>query len=315
MTAAEPGFACAGLEKIIRSFMAQGFELGEGVLRFMAATFGDPTPDTLQGLCGDDSSAERDSLLDLIFFPDPALQIAIEPVLMPQGLTRADVARVGEGLKAEPVTARLRIPGAQAPVAVTMPAFAVDALLTRLNLVWQPAAALAAAIARMDASPLSPGADNDDGQHRLRVRLRNAALGQTPVQVQFLVDFFERLPAGAGDFVDKLDFMLVFMKEHENAGNLYRALMARKKFLFRHLHKDRDAARFAARNNMETLVMTGVRRPYFDAAAAERTLVMIDDIAAAIFGRTEFLEGSPRRVDLGHQTVGPDPQELIRWLS
>ena len=116
-------------------------------------------------------------------------------------------------------------------------------------------------------------------------------------------------------FVDHLHFSLVFLQEHPDAGNLYAALMDRKRFIYRHLLESRRAAERTARSNMETLVMTGVRTPYFNVDHGERTLGMIDRIALAVFGRTETLEGIPREVDLGDRSEGLDPAELIRRLS
>ena len=42
---------------------------------------------------------------------------------------------------------------------------------------------------------------------------------------------------------------------------------------------------------------------------------MIDSIAMAVFGRTECLDGAPRKVDLGNHAEALDPQELIKRLS
>lgn len=303
------------LETVLRRFMADGIALTGDVRNFMTATFGDASAATLRALVSDESSAERDSLLDLAFFPDQALQLAIEPVLARHGLAAEAVALLAERLKTAPVATGLRLPGMAEIVPTIMPAFLVDAFLARLNLAWQPAAALSAVMDRLDTRPLSPTDDREEGRLRLRVHLRNAGLRQTPAQVLFLGDFFERLPLDDEDFVDTLDFMLVFLKEHEGTTHFYQALMDRKKFLFRHLLKNRQMTEWAARTNMETRIMAGVRSSYFDVLAAERALALIDRIAMAVFGRTEWLDGSPRSVDLGNYAETPDPAELVDRLS
>lgn len=305
----------AVLEDALRRYMDGGIALTEDVRRFMEATFGDASVAALRALLSDESSAERDSLLDLVFFPDPSLQIAIEPILANHRLTGADVTLLAEQLKAAPVATHLRIPGTDATVPTAMPAFLIDAFLARLNITWQPAEALNTSMDHLDTRPLSPTGDGKEGRLRLRVLLRNAALRQTPVQVRFLCDFFERLPPEDKGYVDKLTFMLVFMKEHEDSANIYLSLMDRKKFVFQHLLKTRRSVELAARTNMETLIMTGVRTPYFDVPGAERTLVMIDSIAMAVFGRTECLDGTPRKVDLGTYAEALDPEDLIHRLS
>jgi len=307
--------ACDLLEQALRCSMASGVELTDDVRHFMAVTFGDASAATLQTLLADESSAERDSLLDLVFFPDPRLQQALEPVLTEHPPTEAAVGLLAERLKAAPLVAHLRFPETDMALPAAMPVFGVDAFLARLNLAWQPVADLAAAITDLDTRPLSPTGDALQGRNRLRVCLRNAALKQTAVQVRFLCDFFARMPPEDDGFVDKLGFMLVFMNEHEDATNLYQALMDRKKFLFQHLHKARRTAALTDRSNMETLIMTGVRIPHFDIDAAERTLALIDSIAVAVFGRTEWLGGAPREVDLGNADGGLDPATIIRRLS
>jgi hypothetical protein len=303
------------LEAAFRRYMADGIPLTGDVRSFMTATFGDASADTLQTLLSDESSAERDSLLDLVFFPDQALQLAIEPVLERHGLTEEAVRLIAARLKAAPVATGLRLPGVADLVPTVMPAFLVDAFLARLNLTWQPAAVLIELMPHLDTRLLSPTHDREDGRLRLRVHLRNAGLRQTPAQVLFLCDFFERVSFDDKEFVDKLDFMLVFLREHEGATHFYQALMDRKKFLFRHLLKNRQTTEWAARTNMETRIMAGVRPSYFDVHAAERSLALIDRIAMAVFGRTEWLDGSPRSVDLGNYTGAPDPAELVDRLS
>jgi hypothetical protein len=91
--------------------------------------------------------------------------------------------------------------------------------------------------------------------------------------------------------------------------------MDRKKFLFRHLLKNRQTTEWAARTNMETRIMAGVRPSYFDVHAAERSLALIDRIAMAVFGRTEWLDGLTHEVDLGPPETALSPEELIRRLS
>jgi hypothetical protein len=307
--------ARALLDVALRRHLEAGISLSDDVRHFMEATLGDDSVDTLRALLSAESSAEGDSLLDLIFFPEQTLQIALEPILERHSLGEEDIAALAEGLKRVPLSTHLKMPGTEVTLPVLMPAFVVDAFVARLNLSWQPAEALQAVLVKADACPLSPTGESRDGRMRLRVALRNAAIRQTPVQIRFLCDFFARRSFADPEFVDQLTFMLVFMHEHENSTNIYQALMARKKFLVRHLMMTRRSAAFAARNNMETLMMTGVRRPHFDVAAAQATLDLIDAIALAVFGRSERFDDAPRQVVLGDGAESMSPEELMKRLS
>ena len=110
MTVAPPS-AWSLLEGALRRYMAGGIVLTEDTRGFMEATFGEASVAVLQALLSDASSAERDSLLDLVFFPDPSLQVAIEPVLEEHRLSQDDVSLLAAQLKAVPVVTRLRISG------------------------------------------------------------------------------------------------------------------------------------------------------------------------------------------------------------
>jgi len=311
----EPPAPIRPLEGAIRAALAAGIELTEPVRRYMEGTVGDASPAALQTLLADDSNAERDSLLDLLFFPDLTLQTAIEPILERYPPTAVDVDRLAARFKTENPAVRFLYPGSQAPVAATLPTSGVDAFLNRLNLTWQFASPVGEALDGVDSRILSRQNAPADDCIRLRVWMRNAALRQTPVQIRFLCDFMAWVPCDDQAFVDQLRFSLVFLNEHEDAANLYEALMNRKKFIFRHLLNARRSAERTARSNMETLIMTGVRTPHFDIARGERTLAMIDSIAMAVYGRTEPLEDVLRDVDLSEHTEGMDPEELIRRLS
>ena len=315
MTSAAPPSPPSLVEDALRRILAEGILLTEDVLGFMEATFGDASPDVLQAQLNDESDAERDALLDLIFFPDHALQMTIEPILENHIMTEANVALLARRCKAKPIATRLCFPGLEDAIQTHLSASGVDAFLNRLHLTWQPVPALDTALDRLDTRPLSPRGDLCEGRHLLRIWLRDAALRQTPVQVRFLSDFFDALPLDGEAFVDQLHFSLVFLKEHEDAENLYEALMARKRFIFRHLLKARRSEEMVAHSNMETLMMTGVRSPYFDVAQGQKTLAMIDTIALAVYGRTEMMEEALRDEDLGDRAETLDPGELIRRLS
>jgi hypothetical protein len=314
MTPTEHALRPSLMEETLRRNLASGIELSEQVRFFMTATFGDASPASLQSLLAEESGAERDSLLDLLYFPERSLQEAIEPLLEAQPMAEADVARLARRFKADPPNTIFLFPGTRIRTVYAMPRFVADAFLNRLNLVWRPAATLAAVLARTDARPLSPSGDPSQGRYRLRVWLRDAALRQTPVQIRFLCEFLERSDID-DTFVDQLRFILVFMKEHEDAADLYEALMKRKKFIFQHLLKARRAAAVMARSNMEIQMMTGVRSPHFDIDQGEQILRLIDRIAVAVFGRTEVLDGALREEELGDQAETLDPSEVIRRLS
>ncbi len=278
------------VEARIRALFREGLPLTAEVCQHIEATLGAADPDTVADLLHGAEESERDTLLELVFFPDTAFQNRLETVLAGGGLTTEDRARLAARLKAAPPAAILVFPDDPQQLGCDLPNEGVDAFLTRLNLTWSIAPRLLDALAQWDQRPADTGGADVPA---LIVKLRNAALQQTPVQIRLLMDFLERMPANHDRWKTCFDFLLSFLSEHEDTLNFYRALMARKLFLVRHLIKARQQAEALARSNMETLSMTGFRVAHFDTAAAEQALGCIDAIALAVYGRTEHFDDAP----------------------
>ncbi|MDJ0876070.1 MAG: hypothetical protein QNJ02_12415, partial [Desulfobacterales bacterium] len=190
-----------------------------------------------------------------------------------------------------------------------LPRAGVKPFLARLRLGWSIDARLRKALDQYAVRQGGAGADPG----LLKVKLRNAGLQQTAGQVGLLVDFLERMPPDDGRWNACFDFLMAFLPEHGDTHNFFRALMARKMYLLRHLAKARRQAEQMSRSNMETLSATGFRAAYFDTAAAEQALGYIDAIALAVYGRTEQFDGTPVSTDLG--TMGAaDIEGVVRRL-
>ena len=67
-------------EKII-AILQNGLTLGEDTQHFIDSTFSNPSVSELEEILQDDSNCERDSLLELLFFPDESLQLQFEPLI------------------------------------------------------------------------------------------------------------------------------------------------------------------------------------------------------------------------------------------
>ena len=299
------------VEAKIRALFRKGLPLTDDVCQYIEATLGAAEPGVLADLLAGPDESERDTLLELVFFPDQGFQRRLEKVLAGGGLSTADRSRLAARLKAEPARARLLLPGHPQKLASQLPMDGVDAFLTRLNLTWSLEAHLREALDLWSARHGGEGAT--DGCH-LIVKLRNADLRQTPGQLGLLKDFLQQMPPTDPRWGACFDFLMAFLSEHGDVTNLYRALMDRKMFLVHHLIKARRNAETISRSNMETLSMSGFRAAHFDTAAAEEALGCIDAIALAVYGRTEYFDDAPVSMDLGRVGEAGDIEGIVRRL-
>ena len=297
------------VEAKIRALFREGLPITSDVVAYIEATLGSADPLIVADLLDRPGESDSDTLLELVFFPDADFQGGLETVLMGGGLEANDRSCLAERLVDVPAWARLVFPSCPRQLGCRLPSAGVAPFLARLRLGWSIDGVLREALDQWSARRGEAGADPG----LLKVKLRNAGLQQTSAQVRLLVDFLERMPPDEGRWDACFDFLMAFLPEHRDTRNFYRALMARKMYLLRHLAKARRQAERMSRSNMETLSATGFRAAYFDTVAAEQALGCIDAIALAVYGRTEHFDGTPVSMDLG--TMGAaDIEGVVRRL-
>ncbi len=303
MTQHECGIKEELLDRIADA-LNRGGDLSEATLDYIERALFPPQPDLLAAFLLNDADSERDTLLDLIFYPDQPLQIDLEPLLENARLSKAEARDLCARLIDRTIHAPIRMPGGEPLIRIRVPAFVKSRYLDRLNITWQLDARLAAAIGRHVASVRQPW---------LKVRLRNAGLGCAPDQVTFLGRFFERMPDDDPDFEQCLDLVLSMMPKSEAAIDPYALLVAHKRSCLRHLQQVRRFESLLRRSNMETLMLQGVRAPHASAEALSNAMRLVDRICWHLFGRIDAID-LPRESPVRHIEDLDDTDALFRSL-
>ena len=87
-----------------------GGRLSKEVLGYIETSLFSPDPESLAVFLVDDDNCERDSLLDLIFFPDHDLQIEIEPLLESRIFSHEDEEDLDHLLAGQTISAPIHMP-------------------------------------------------------------------------------------------------------------------------------------------------------------------------------------------------------------
>jgi hypothetical protein len=104
-----PNRDCEQISAILKDFFDAGIEIGADILFFAESTYG-VFAEELENVLYDRDSEEREVLLGLIFFPDHALRIGIEPLVGDEVFSRADEAGLIERLVSQVKSVTLRLP-------------------------------------------------------------------------------------------------------------------------------------------------------------------------------------------------------------
>jgi hypothetical protein len=297
---------CARLAAEIRKILGNGITLSSDVIHYIDSTFSNPSIEELQTLLYDDSNCEKDSLMELLFFPDESMQLQLEELLENLQLHRADENTVRDLICRKPLPIVFRFPGKSETLTLLLPQEVAPVLISRLHIAKHLDCKLRDAINDRTASR---------DCKRYKVKIRNSRFSLNENTIQFLCDFFEKLESESHDFNDCLDFAISLLDEIDEDTEIYGALMAKKKFYLRSLAKAKQLETQLQKKNLETLLLEGKRIILVDQADARKKMLIIDRISRAVYGKTEYFEEFYSGDDHMEIRSDQDIQDIIKKLS
>ncbi len=288
----------------ISEFFVNGIVLNEFTLRFMESTFGKATAAHLEAVIQDEKNCEKDSLLELIFFPDEMCQVQLEDLLTLERFT--DQEPVIQQLEERMNAVEICFPKEVKTVRVDFTRDLAEQLVSRLRICNNPDQELERSV-RENLHPEQVG--------RVLVRIRNADLPKSPHIIRFLCDFFSKMDSDRKDFFQHVDFLMTFTSALNETMDIFNALMERKKACMQAIQKAAAYEKQLARYNMEVMILKGDRNPCINIEEAEKTVEIINRVSFSLFGQSDDSETALQKVDLGECHPGEDLQKVIRLLS
>ncbi len=265
----------------IEAIFCRGFILNSDVSDFIDSTFSMPSFNELKEIISDDANCERDSLVELIFFPDKSIQIQLEDFLCVSDFEKKDEEKIVRLLVSKRVEAKIVSPGEDRFFSIEVPASAVKQFVTRLNISIMTDARLLETISRHVIREL---------QIPVRVSLRHTRFEYNETIITFMCSFFRKMISDEKSFISCLEFVLAWLDELKGDNDIHHSLMKKKRVLNSSLMKARRFETQLEKNNIETLMLKGVRNPCINTKEVLQTLSIIDRISMAVFGRTEYFE-------------------------
>ena len=295
---------CNQLANEIRKILGNGITLSSGVIHYIDSTFSNPTTTELQTLLYDDSNCEKDSLTELLLFPDETMQLQLEAQLERLRFQETDEKSVLDNLLQEPLQVTLRFPEDRGSFHLMVTADMARQFIARLNI-----------SKHLNPDLLEVLNHYENISNRIKVKMRNSRFAPADEKTKFLCLFFEKFNSQDNDIFECLEFALSFLDEPILDNDIYRTLMAKKAFYFRSLQKAIQLDTQLQKHNMETFLAQGKRVVLIDQRDARNKMRIIDRIGRAVFDKTEYFE--PLDNGEEHIEFGPDQnvQDIIRILS
>jgi len=288
----------------IEAILHDGVLIDAGTAAYIDSSYSSPSTEELAAVLADRSGPERDTLCELLFFPDETMQLRLEPILEQNKYSPADAAAVAAALRRRTPAAVLRFHDGRAPLRISMPAEIVESFVTRLKLAVRIEPRLRHTIETCVAA---------ERQNHVKVRLRNARRMPQENKRDFLSAFIEKQSSDRA-FMADLEFLLGVFEEFDDRSDLYSALSAKKRACALNLIKHQRREERLKNETMETLLARGERIPYLDKAAARESIDRIDRICLGVCGKTESIRDLVPSEDRVRCSDIDDLKELVRRL-
>jgi len=270
----------------IAGILEKGLILNDRVLHFMDTTFGSFLPENMEEVIQDEDSCERDSLLELIFFPDESIQVQIEDILCAEDYTENDEAGIVDSLVSRIQSVELCFPESLGKLKIAFSRESAMRFLSRLKISSTPDKELIRSV-KKGVDPKWVGL--------VLVKIRNAATPRTDNVIDFLSRFFWKIDSDRPDFLDCLVYILDFSQGLGEESDIFQSLMERKKRCIQAVKKAAEYEKQLARYNMEIMIMRGERNPCINIDEIKKTIGIIDRICLSVFNRSDSPFGFSRK--------------------
>ncbi len=267
-------------DEILKIFR-KGLTLGRDDVNYIDSTFSNPGIEELEDILQDDSNCEKDSLVELLFFPDESMQVELEGLLERNQFKKEDEGHVLQYLCQKPLCVSFQFPAKRGSFSLEIPEAVAHQFIKRLNISKQ-----------IDRNLLLTIKNNTTAKHkdRFAAKLRNSRFPVTENADRLLSAFFEKWDTENRDVFKYFDFILFFLEELPENADIFEALMKKKRFYLKHLkHTEKFEAQLL-KTNIETLMMKGKIAALMDKNEARENMAIIDRISQIVFGKTEHYE-------------------------
>jgi len=253
----------------IEEVFKNGFVIRGKVLHYIGSTFSDPSAAGINEILGG-SGFEKESLLRLIFSPDESVQILLEEFLEEANIRKEDVGRITGYLSAREIQSKIIFPDERGTIKILVPPVVLGEFIDHLNMHKKLHGKLAEAVKFIAC-----------GRSRTlaKVKIRNARKEFAGKRLDFLSLFFKKMGSEAESiFDDCLGSVIEVLEDADDRSDIYHALSGKKAACFQSLLCAERFEEQLQKNNIETLLLQGVRPVSIDKDAALKNMNIIDRI-------------------------------------
>jgi hypothetical protein len=299
-------YECRQLAREMETRLRGGIFLNRDTRQFMASTFSIERPQELRDLLADPDDSEAQSLLELLFTPGESMRVDLEEIIEKSSCTDKDEQAIINHLFQKKIAVPFQFPGAGDTLTCRPAKHLLETWVRSLKITTRLPAELVATVDTNTRSRMKA---------QIKAALRCTRVGLTGSVCRFLCRLLEKAPAAGSPLLEDLELCLAVLDEQPETSSPFDLFMTKKQRLLEMLQQAKRFEKQLAGNNIETLILKGVRAPHIDQADTRDKIDRIDAICLAVFGVTDSLLKTPTDVDLGDFTDRSDLDRAFEILS
>lgn len=292
------------VDKIIEIF-DKGLALDPGAMHYIDTTFSFPSIEELLRIFSRDADSESDSAIVLVFSPDERFCERIEDLVQVLDFDKSDEAAILADVTSRRIVTTVFLPEGRGSLRLAMPPDLARQFVSGLNITTKIDASLIEAIEKF----IEP-----TRQRLCRVKLRHARFNPAAEKKSFLCLFFEFVQKDE-DWLRRFEFILNFLTEVPDGGDVSAALMRRKRFYIKNLQRVLAIEEQTRGKNMETMIQQGLQVPHINKRDVSRKIRWIDEISLAVFGKTDYFGAPGASVSIEVGRPDQDIGDISKILS
>lgn len=270
-------------QRIVRYF-AEGVPVTEKMHRYMENTLADLS--ALERILTDSEHEEKASLASLLFSPDEAIRIELEPLLEKTPLDEKDVGRILDRVMEMQPRAFFILPGGAPALEAAIDPDAARVFIEKLCISRRLDPRMVTAVDTAFC-PREPGSQmpSDAARiaHRIKAMIRQSRAGENRFGIDALSRFFTHFPMDAPEAFSSFSFFLDFLEAPGDEDDLYESLRRRRDLYRKGLEKGAAATREMHEKNPETRMLSGLRLPHVDPFDLMQKIDILDRICFWLF--------------------------------
>jgi len=272
--------SCHKLANRIKTILTHGVTADQNIKKFIASTFSNPNLEALREILYDKTDNDKDSLTDLIFSPDEAVQCQLETLIETETFNSGDEKRICRRIAMEKPESCLIFPDAGVTIKLPLTPAIITAYVSRLKLTQRLPLKIRTVINQQSDKATAL---------LIKVKLRNSGIQFTSEQIDFLDVFFKALSPGE-KILHYLNFVIPFLESLPANKTVQKALQDQRQQCLNNIDLATRFEIMLKKSNMETLMLQGIRTPHISKAETLAKIAVIDDICYALWSKADKLE-------------------------